>query len=77
MSRNRKRTFVKTNQPNAPVTRVDDLVFRYSMLTDAERRQFDRKYNQFRTVRRQFSGVFARMNEHGPDTIPAPVEGTK
>jgi hypothetical protein len=59
------------------VSKVDDLVFRYSMLTDTERRQFDRKYNQFRAVRRQFSGVFERMKAGRPERRPAPAEGAK
>lgn len=58
-----------------PVSKVDDLIFRYSVLSDEERRQFDRKYTSFRSVRKQFGGVFDRMRAQRPPKQPdAPWE---
>lgn len=64
----------ENNSGAEPVSKVDDLIFRYSVLSDADRRQFDRKYASFRAVRRQFGGVFERMRQQ---RTPRQAEATE
>lgn len=65
------------NDGAANPSRVDDLLFRFSLLSDAEQRQFHRKYGSFRTMRRQFGGVFERMKADRPRKQPGVVEAPK
>lgn len=74
MPKRQRRARVAAPAENGQVTAVDDLIFRYSTLTDTERRQFDRKYAQFRAVRRQFSGVFERMSADAPREVSVSPE---
>jgi hypothetical protein len=67
----------ENNSGAAPASKVDDLIFRYSVLSDEERRQFDRKYASFRAVRRQFGGVFDRMRAQRPAKQPDATEKAK
>lgn len=67
----------RTKSANGQVSKVDSLLYGYSLLTDDERRQFDRKHNEFRRLRRAFSGVFERMRGERVKAPAPPAESQK